>query len=344
MALNLEAGYVVTTAANRTGTTNVTITALNIQDGDFLYMWMHHEDVAVTAPAGWNDLGAIDDPVHNFDATAWWKIASGEGTTVTISHAFSFTQVGVGRITGNPTTDPLDAGGSWLVSSGGGGSVQAQFTGVTTTQPNSGLIAIHVTFDDRTRSNWTSPLVNQISTNGQMGLAVGIQAAQGASGSKTADLSGNSSNMGLLFAVKEAAPTQRAYALSDVSDGSWLTNAGSATLYAAIDETTASDADFIQSSASPASADVCEIQFQALNDPSSSAGHNVSYRYQKDVAAGDQINLTVRLMQGATEIAAWTHTNIGLGWTGVTQTLTGTQADAITNYGDLRLRFEAIKV
>lgn len=53
------------------------------------------------------------------------------------------------------------------------------------------------------------------------------------------------------------------------------------------------------------------------------------------------INLTVRLMQGTTQIASWTHTGIGTGFTLATQTLSTTEADSITDYTDLRLRFTA---
>ena len=48
------------------------------------------------------------------------------------------------------------------------------------------------------------------------------------------------------------------------------------------------------------------------------------------------INLTARLVQGAsTVIASWTHIDIPTTYTEVTQTLTASQADAITNHADL---------
>lgn len=131
---------------------------------------------------------------------------------------------------------------------------------------------------------------------------------------------------------------------SDVAAGAWTTQAGgTSNLYATIDESVASDTDFIKSSASPATADIVKIQLGTLTDPVSSTGHKVRYRYQKSVSGGDQIDLTVRLVQGAaTTIATWTHTNIANGWTDAEQTLTSGEANAITDYADLRLWFEAV--
>jgi hypothetical protein len=136
--------------------------------------------------------------------------------------------------------------------------------------------------------------------------------------------------------VSGAAPSvQLVRPISDITVGGWTT----APLWSKIDEVSADDTDFITSTGS-AVADVSEVLIGSLSDPASSTGHKVRYRYQKDTGVGT-VNLTVRLMQGTTEIASWTHTNIANGWTTVEQTLTSGQADSITNYADLRLRFES---
>lgn len=133
-------------------------------------------------------------------------------------------------------------------------------------------------------------------------------------------------------------------AISDVSDGTWTTDTGGSSLFGAIDETSPSDADYIQSAESP-SADLCEVQLTALTDPASSSGHIIRYRYDKNLASVPAINLTVRLRQGAsTTIATWTHNNISNGFVLAEQTLSGAEADAISNYADLRLQFEATQV
>jgi len=126
---------------------------------------------------------------------------------------------------------------------------------------------------------------------------------------------------------------------SDFSAGTWTT----APLWEKIDEGTPDDADFVQSALAP-SADTFEVTLQDLLDPGVSVGHVIRYRISKDAAGGGQVNMTVRLMQGGTEVAAWTHSDLSDAWATFTQTLSGAQADAISDYANLRLRFTANQV
>src|SRR5215217_3066631 len=137
------------------------------------------------------------------------------------------------------------------------------------------------------------------------------------------------------------AATQTGVPISDVTDGSWLNELGSNTnLFASIDETVASDTDYIISSAlSSGVSDTCEVGLTALNDPVSSSSHTVAYRYRAQGVG--TMNLTVRLMQGASIIASWTHTSVSTTYAVATQTLSGAEANSITDYADLRLRFVA---
>jgi len=123
---------------------------------------------------------------------------------------------------------------------------------------------------------------------------------------------------------------------SDVTVGGWTPTP----LYEKIDEATPSDADYIESATNPTS-DLCEVGLSNVEDPEVSTGHVVRYRYAKNASGGNVIDLTVKLMQGAAEIASWTHNDISDTVTQAEQTLTGVQADAITDYTDLRLRFIA---
>lgn len=124
---------------------------------------------------------------------------------------------------------------------------------------------------------------------------------------------------------------------SDVALGGW-----SGPAFSAIDEAVADDADFTSSPTAPNGA-ALEVALGSVEDPQSSTGHVVRYRYRKNSTGGAQINLTVALMQGVTQIASWSHTNIDAVTTAA-QTLTAAEADAITNYADLRLRFTATQV
>lgn len=124
---------------------------------------------------------------------------------------------------------------------------------------------------------------------------------------------------------------QYARPTSDVSAGTWTASSGS-DLFAMLDETTANDTDYIVTTGTS----TCEVALGTMSDPSSSSGHIVRYRIS--AASG---GITVRLRQGTTTIATWTHATAPTSLTTYEQTLTGGEADSITDYTTLRLQFEA---
>lgn len=141
-------------------------------------------------------------------------------------------------------------------------------------------------------------------------------------------------------------PVELQYArpASDVTDGSWLTDTGGANLSSAIDEATPDNSDYIISGSFTigGSTDTCEIALSDVFAPTDNTGHTVAYRYAKNGGSpSQQIDLRVRLLQGATEIGSWTHLNISNAIRHATQTLTTTEAGNITDYNDLRLEFQA---
>jgi len=75
-----------------------------------------------------------------------------------------------------------------------------------------------------------------------------------------------------------------------------------------------------------------ELKFGSLTDPSTDSDHYIRYRIKGTV--------TIRLMCGASEITNWVHSGVSTETT-FSQTLTAPQAAAITDYTDLRLKFEA---
>lgn len=127
----------------------------------------------------------------------------------------------------------------------------------------------------------------------------------------------------------------------DVSIGGWTDDGGGTTnIYLAIDETTASDSDYIRSATNP-SADTCVVSLTNTSTISTyeTSGHRVSYRYQKSATSGRTIELRVRLLQGAsTEVASWTHTDIDA-ITQADQALTTAETALISDWDDLRLEF-----
>ena len=128
------------------------------------------------------------------------------------------------------------------------------------------------------------------------------------------------------------ATVQIARPVADLSNTGWVPSSG-ATLYPMIDETPASDADYI----STTYASICEVALGGLSDPALSTGHIVRYR----ISATDG-GIIVRLREGSTTIASWTHNPAPGSLTTYAQTLSGGEADSIINYAALKLQFEAI--
>ena len=131
-------------------------------------------------------------------------------------------------------------------------------------------------------------------------------------------------------------------------DTAWTEDDGTTdALFGEIDESSASDTDYIKTSVAPTS-DVYVTRLSDVEDPISSSGHVVRYRYAKSAAGGAAVDLTVQLRQGyvdegtmGTLIAEWTHTDISDTFTTQNQTLAGAEADSITDYTALYLRFVA---
>lgn len=126
---------------------------------------------------------------------------------------------------------------------------------------------------------------------------------------------------------------------SDVTVSSFVANGGGS-LYLAIDESTASDTDYIYGPNN--TADTCEVGMSAITDPNINTGHVVRFRYAKVNAgtldtAGNAVSVTVDLYQGSTLIAT-SGALTATGWADASFTLTSGEAATITNYSDLRVR------
>lgn len=132
---------------------------------------------------------------------------------------------------------------------------------------------------------------------------------------------------------------QKARPNSDVSGGDWKTDVGGTTLFGAIDESVPVDTDFIHSGADPSN-DICEVALPAIPDPGTANGHKLRYRIVKK--GEGTIDAEIQLRQGTTTvIASWLHENLDAAVHQFERHLTAGQANAISDYGDLRLRFIA---
>jgi len=129
------------------------------------------------------------------------------------------------------------------------------------------------------------------------------------------------------------AVVQTAIPSSDITTG-WTPSTGT-TLYGCIDEEIYSDADYIRATG----VKTCEVKLSSTTDPVSSTGHIVRFRAKATGSSGAE-SMTVTLYQGTTSIAVVKSGTITRStFNPYTLTLSAAQADAITNYGDLRLRF-----
>lgn len=139
---------------------------------------------------------------------------------------------------------------------------------------------------------------------------------------------------------------------TDTTRESWVDQVdGTTNIYTTIDETSPSDADYIKSASAPTTDAYVTALTTSLEDPVSSSGHIVRYRYQKNVTGGAQIDIVIQLRQGyvnegtpGTLIASTTLTNVSNGWTTGSFTLSAGEADSITDYTSLFIRVTANQV
>lgn len=134
---------------------------------------------------------------------------------------------------------------------------------------------------------------------------------------------------------------------TDKTIGTYTDQSGGTTnIWDTINESVASDADYIRSVTDPSSA-AYVTKLTSITDPVSSSGHTIRARMGTDVASGgNQINATVELRQGyvaetsqGTLIATLTQNNISAGsFSDYSLALSTTEADSITNYADLYFR------
>ncbi len=127
---------------------------------------------------------------------------------------------------------------------------------------------------------------------------------------------------------------QFGYPTSDITRGAWTDQGGGATHWGNLDEVSYSDTDFIQ--LNNQTANVCEVGLNTLSDPNVNTGHIVHLRVRK--TGSGTISLTVALIENTTSRASRSVT-LTTSFADVSFALTGTEADTITDYTNLRIRF-----
>lgn len=134
---------------------------------------------------------------------------------------------------------------------------------------------------------------------------------------------------------------------ADTTLGNYTDEGGGTTsIFQSIDEASANDTDFIQSPTSPVN-EVYVCALSSVNDPLSSSGHTIRMRTSTDQDAEESLDFTQELRQGytgegaqGTLIASQSRTGVSsTTWQTDAYTLSAGEADSITDYSDLFLRF-----
>lgn len=122
--------------------------------------------------------------------------------------------------------------------------------------------------------------------------------------------------------------------------GDWRDeNEGTVDIYQSIDEDPFDDADYVQSEWGP-DQETYITKMERMSEPDDDTNHIIEYRYGKENDL-TRMDLVVRLKQGATVIAGWSHDDISTTIVAARQILSEGEALQITDYKDLYLEFEA---
>jgi hypothetical protein len=125
-----------------------------------------------------------------------------------------------------------------------------------------------------------------------------------------------------------------ARAIDVIDDGGYTDQAGSSTeaaLLAAVDESTADDADYIRSPESPIAPAEIKFRLSPIEVPLEGSTHTLRYRYGKSSSDGDTINqvITLYAADGTTVIKQATHNNVGIGPIADQMVLSAGEVDSI---------------
>lgn len=132
--------------------------------------------------------------------------------------------------------------------------------------------------------------------------------------------------------------TQFARPDSDVATTGW----SSTPLWSKIDESSASDADAITGIFTSNTLATAEVGLSNVSDPLQNTGHKISVRARTNNPSLEE-TFFCDIVQGTTVKATLIAVLSG-SYITYTYTLSGTEADSISNYSDLRLRFRATTI
>jgi hypothetical protein len=296
-----------------------------------------------TTPAGWTRKDGRDVGSNLFAALYVRVAQAGDaGSTVTLStSALGKSGAVLAAWSGIDPSNPVE---DWDVLVETVNTATHATPTVDTTGTDRQIVLIGVQSDSATQS-WSTPsgytdrqvAIDNANLSGHVTVAVRDKAAPTVGTYGGENLVAGAASLKALawtLALAPASSTQTARPSSDVASASATgvpTPGAGEGLYTRLAAN--SDASYVEVQ----NGGYVEDLFSALADPLSGSGHTIRYRLQYS-GTSTSGSMLVEVRQGATVIASWTDT-LGATFGAFSHTLTSTQANSITNYADLRVRF-----
>lgn len=213
MAVAFGATSTTLAGASRANTDPLEPSGVGAGDGAVVVLYVE-DDVSVTKDgSGWTLIAQIDHSAQPFDIYVWYNV-NADGADFGTTHTTAFSSAAAFEVSGHDTSNFLDPA---IATSNQGTGATGTATGITTTADNTMLVGVFGNWDFlNSWASYSAPLVEVIDTE-PLAVANGLQVSAGASGNKTATLSGGGTLewTAMLFGIKEAAAgtTTRRYSL-----------------------------------------------------------------------------------------------------------------------------------
>ena len=127
----------------------------------------------------------------------------------------------------------------------------------------------------------------------------------------------------------------------DIALNGWIQGGGgTSNIYLNIDEVAPVDSDFVDDTTPPAPnfATAYQMTLSNITDPETSSGHVIRWRIRRD-NTNAPINIRIELRQGGVLIAQRTQNSPDSSFNTFNYTLSGSEANDITDYTDLQFYF-----
>ena len=250
--------------------------------GNLIVLSFSADDVNNTPDSGWTQSTGLEQ-VNNIESCLWWRISNGSNPpgSYTIGSASNSSWVlaefsGIdatpydvsdgqqsvpGASTTSATPSIVPTTGDRLIVGAVGGGTGSEAADVVSSWSNGFSVVDSI----------KGPIISQVIISGMGYREVTGDNSTGYSTTATFTIAQIAITGEIISFKKGAAPPEGIFARpgADDTDGGWTDSSAGTNLYAQLDETSASDADYIRSADDP-SADTCKIH---LGDPGVSYNH-----------------------------------------------------------------------